>query len=72
MTEAYHRRRHREVQARVTGIDLLNRASMAGAQPLRDLRARALDLLYGARPVRQALMRAGLGVGPKAGSAAGG
>ena len=72
VTEAYHRRRHREVQARVTGIDLLNRASMAGAQPLRDLRAKALDLIYGARPVRQALMRAGLGVGPKAGSAAGG
>lgn len=72
VTEAYHRRRHREVQARVTGIDLLNRASMAGAQPLRDLRARALDLIYGARPVRQALMRAGLGVGPKAEAAAGG
>ena len=64
VTEAYHRRRHLEVQARVTGIDLLNRASMAGAQPLRDLRAQALDLLYSARPVRQALMRAGLGMGP--------
>jgi 2-octaprenyl-6-methoxyphenol hydroxylase len=63
VTEAYHRRRHWEVQARVTGIDLLNRASMAGAQPLRDLRSQALDLLYSARPVRQTLMRAGLGVG---------
>lgn len=66
VTEAYHRRRHWEVQARVTGIDLLNRASMAGAQPLRDLRAKALDLLYSARPVRQTLMRAGLGVGRQA------
>ncbi len=66
VTEAYHRRRHWEVQARVTGIDLLNRASMAGAQPLRDLRARALDLLYSARPVRQTLMRAGLGTGKTA------
>jgi 2-octaprenyl-6-methoxyphenol hydroxylase len=63
VTEAYHRRRHWEVQARVTGIDLLNRASMAGAQPLRDLRSQALDLLYSARPVRQTLMRAGLGMG---------
>ena len=70
VTEAYHRRRHWEVQARVTGIDLLNRASMAGSQPLRDLRARALDLIYGARPVRQTLMRAGLGVGPRAEAAA--
>jgi 2-octaprenyl-6-methoxyphenol hydroxylase len=62
VTEAYHRRRHWEVQARVLGIDMLNRASMAGAQPLRDLRARALDMLYSARPVRQTLMRAGLGL----------
>jgi 2-octaprenyl-6-methoxyphenol hydroxylase len=63
VTDAYHRRRHWEVQARVTGIDLLNRASMAGAQPLRDLRSQALDVLYSAKPVRQTLMRAGLGMG---------
>jgi 2-octaprenyl-6-methoxyphenol hydroxylase len=62
VTDSYHRRRHWEAQARVTGIDALNRASMAGAQPLRDLRARALDLLYGTRPVRQTLMKLGLGV----------
>ncbi len=62
VTEAFHRARHLEVQARVTGIDLLNRASMAGAPMLRDLRARALDTLYSARPVRQILMRAGLGM----------
>jgi 2-octaprenyl-6-methoxyphenol hydroxylase len=57
VTEAYHRQRHWDVQARVTGIDLLNRASMAGAPSLRDLRAKALDALYAARPVRQTLMR---------------
>ena len=62
VTEAFHRSRHLEVQARVTGIDLLNRASMAEAPMLRDLRARALDALYSARPIRQILMRAGLGV----------
>ncbi|NHB76719.1 UbiH/UbiF family hydroxylase [Rhodobacter calidifons] len=63
VTTAYHRQRHLEVRARVTGIDLLNRASMAGAPVLRDLRAKALDALYSARPVRRMLMRAGLRVG---------
>lgn len=62
VTDSFHRIRHLEVQARVTGIDLLNRASMAGSPLLRDLRAKALDTLYSARPVRQMLMRAGLGV----------
>ncbi|MBA3910911.1 MAG: 2-octaprenyl-6-methoxyphenyl hydroxylase [Rhodobacter sp.] len=62
VTDAYHRSRHREVQARVAGIDLLNRASMASAPGLRDLRAKALDALYSARAVRTSLMRAGLGV----------
>ena len=62
VTETFHRRRHLEVQGRVTGIDFLNRASMAETPLLRDLRARALGALYSARPVRQMLMRAGLGV----------
>jgi 2-octaprenyl-6-methoxyphenol hydroxylase len=62
MLETYHRKRHLDVQARVTGIDLLNRASMVGAQGLRDLRAKALEALYSARPVRQTLMRVGLGL----------
>lgn len=65
VTEQFHRSRHLEIQARVTGIDLLNRASMAEAPMLRDLRAKALDALYSARPVRQMLMRAGLGMGRK-------
>jgi 2-octaprenyl-6-methoxyphenol hydroxylase len=65
VTDAFHRQRHLEIQARVTGIDLLNRASMAEAPLLRDLRAKALDALYSARPVRQTLMRAGLGMGRK-------
>ena len=62
MLDAYHRKRHWEVQARVTGIDALNRASMMGAQPLRDLRATALNALYSAAPVRRTLMKAGLGL----------
>ncbi len=62
VTDAFHRARHLEVQARVTGIDLLNRASMAQTPALRDLRAKALEALYSARPVRQVLMRTGLGL----------
>ena len=62
MLDAYHRRRHWEVQARIAGIDLLNRASMAGDPAWRDLRAKALDLMYGSARVRRTLMRAGLGV----------
>lgn len=69
VTDAFHRARHLEVQARVTGIDLLNRASMAEAPLLRDLRAKALEALYSTRPVRQTLMRAGLGVGRKSATA---
>jgi 2-octaprenyl-6-methoxyphenol hydroxylase len=69
VTEAYHRMRHLEVRARVTGIDLLNRASMAEAPSLRDLRSRTLDMLYSAGPVRKLLMRAGLGLELKSGVA---
>ncbi|WP_096784988.1 UbiH/UbiF family hydroxylase [Rhodobacter sp. CZR27] len=62
MLDAYHRRRHWEVQARIAGIDVLNRASMAGEPAWRDLRAKLLDAMYGSAPVRRTLMRAGLGV----------
>ena len=62
MLDSYHQRRHWEVQARVTGIDALNRASMMGAPALRDLRSGALNALYSLAPVRKTLMRAGLGV----------
>ncbi len=68
MLDRYHRRRWPEVQARVTGIDLLNRASMVGTPVLRDLRALGLDVLYGAAPVRKALMRVGMGTGMGAGA----
>jgi 2-octaprenyl-6-methoxyphenol hydroxylase len=61
MLETYHRRRHAEVRARVAGIDLLNRASMLRAQPLRDARAQALDAIYSLAPVRKTLMQLGLG-----------
>lgn len=62
MLAAYNRRRWPEVAARVAGIDMLNRASMASARPLRDLRAGVLGALYSLSPVRKTLMRAGLGL----------
>lgn len=62
MLAAYHKKRHLDVQTRVHGIDLLNRASQIGAQPLRDLRAATLDALYSIAPLRRTLMRAGIGV----------
>lgn len=62
MLESYHRRRHPEVLARATGIDALNRASMASAPALRDLRGAALRALHGAAPLRRVLMKAGLGL----------
>lgn len=62
MLDAYHRRRHLEVQARVKGIDALNRASMIEGQMLRDLRAGALNTFYSVAPLRRTLMKAGLGM----------
>ena len=62
MLDAYHRRRHLDVEARVLGVDALNRASMLGAPPLRDLRAGALNALYSFGAVRKTLMKAGIGV----------
>ncbi len=62
MLDAYHRARHADIRLRVEGIDLLNRASMVNAQPLRDARAKGLDALYALAPVRRTLMQMGLGV----------
>ncbi|QGX97724.1 UbiH/UbiF family hydroxylase [Roseovarius faecimaris] len=62
MLEAYHKRRHLEVSARVRGIDILNRASQVHAQPLRDMRALGLNAIYSLAPVRKTLMQMGLGV----------
>ncbi|MBS0563525.1 MAG: UbiH/UbiF family hydroxylase [Proteobacteria bacterium] len=64
MLDTYNRRRWPEAKARLTGIDLLNRASMLGAPTLRDLRAGALGALYALAPVRHTLMKAGLGMAP--------
>ncbi|MDV4146002.1 UbiH/UbiF family hydroxylase [Shimia sp. FJ5] len=62
MLETYHRKRFAEVKLRVKGIDMLNRASMVSARPLRDARAFGLNALYALSPVRKTLMQMGLGV----------
>lgn len=62
MLAAYHKARFNEVKLRVKGIDLLNRASMVQARPLRDMRAAGLNALYSLAPVRRMLMQMGLGV----------
>ncbi|NIZ14504.1 UbiH/UbiF family hydroxylase [Phaeobacter sp. HF9A] len=62
MLDAYDKARHGDIKLRVSGIDLLNRASMIEARPLRDLRAGGLSALYSLPQVRRMLMQMGLGV----------
>lgn len=62
MLDTYHEARIGDIRLRVQGIDLLNRASMVSAQPLRDARAAGLSALYSLAPVRRTLMQMGLGV----------
>lgn len=57
----YQRARHGAVLARVGAIDGLNRAAMAEARPLRDLRHLGLRLLHGLPPLRRQAERLGLG-----------
>lgn len=61
MLAEYARKRGPEIALRVAGIDALNRASIAGAPVLRDLRAKGLEALYSLGPVRKGLMTLGLG-----------
>ena len=61
MLDSYHRKRVADITARVAGITLLNRTSMLSPQPLRDIRAKGLDLLYAVKPIRTSLMQLGLG-----------
>jgi len=59
----YQRRRWPETVGRVAGIDSLNRAAMAEARPLRDLRALGLSAIHGIAPIRHLAMRLGMGAG---------
>jgi 2-octaprenyl-6-methoxyphenol hydroxylase len=61
MLAAYARKRHPDIKLRVTGIDALNRASIAGSPMMQSLRTRGIEALYGIKPVRRTLMQMGLG-----------
>jgi 2-octaprenyl-6-methoxyphenol hydroxylase len=62
MLDAYHKARYSDIQLRLRGIDLLNRASQASVPLARDARAAGLNALYSLGPVRKMLMQMGLGV----------
>jgi 2-octaprenyl-6-methoxyphenol hydroxylase len=57
----YHRVRHGDILMRVAGIDVLNRAAMAEAPSVRDLRRTGLRLLHRLGPLRRSAMTLGLG-----------
>ncbi len=61
MLSRYQRARFGEIKARVTGIDWLNRASMAQNATMQNLRRTGLRALHDIAPIRKTLMRAGLG-----------
>jgi len=61
MLAEYARKRHPDIRLRVTGIDALNRASIAGNPLAQSLRSKGIAALYGVAPVRRSLMQLGLG-----------
>ncbi|MGB3556372.1 MAG: FAD-dependent monooxygenase, partial [Jannaschia sp.] len=61
MLAAYQRRRWPDIAARMAGIDLLNRTSIAGQAPVQALRAWGVGAIHDVAPLRRILMRAGLG-----------
>lgn len=62
MLARYHKARYGDIRMRVTGIDLLNRASKATSPLARDARALGLNALHEITPIRKSLMELGLGV----------
>ena len=61
MLRAYDKARHGDMRLRVTGIDALNRTSMASHPLVHDLRGLGVRALHDATPVRRRLMKLGLG-----------
>jgi 2-octaprenyl-6-methoxyphenol hydroxylase len=63
MLDDYARKRHPDIKLRVTGVDALNRASIAGSPAFQTLRSKGIEALYGVAPVRRTIMQLGLGAG---------
>jgi 2-octaprenyl-6-methoxyphenol hydroxylase len=64
MLDAYRQAREADVAARMAGIDLLNRISMAGLGAVQGLRGTGIAALHDVRPLRELAMRMGLGAAP--------
>lgn len=62
LLEKYHSARWPDMAARIKGVDLLNRASMTSSPMLKDLRRTGLKTLHSIKPLRNELMKRGLGV----------
>lgn len=58
---AYDQTRRQDVRMRQFGIDMLNRASATANAPMQKLRKAGLGALHDIAPLRQAVMRLGLG-----------
>lgn len=63
MLDAYEAERARDIRLRVDGVDVLNRASMTNRPTLQSLRATGLAAAHDIAPLRDRLMRLGLGLG---------
>lgn len=63
MLTAYARARHRDIANRARIIDLFNRVTRSGDIGLQGLRLAGLKTVHDFRPLRQRLMRAGMGPG---------
>jgi 2-octaprenyl-6-methoxyphenol hydroxylase len=61
LLDRYNKQRMPDIRARVTGVDMLNRAAMAQSPSLRNLRMKGLSSLHGLKPLRKVAMQAGLG-----------
>ncbi len=61
--EKYHRTRINDVRLRVNAISMLNQASVGALPLLKELRPFGIETLHGTAPVRQGLMKLGLGFG---------
>ncbi|WP_308915206.1 FAD-dependent oxidoreductase [Jannaschia sp. LMIT008] len=59
--QAYARQRHPDIVARLLGIDLLNRTSIAGSGPLAFLRGPGIRTLHDLPLLRRTVMRMGMG-----------
>jgi 2-octaprenyl-6-methoxyphenol hydroxylase len=60
MLASFARARMPDIRARVAAIDLFNRVTRSGDSALQALRLAGLRTVYDLRPLRQAVMRAGM------------